>query len=397
MIKDNWEGWVISKTASKLEKTVLEITPPPEVLKTPKAMENVLMGLAGGWRQFNKRDKYWRGEIQDSFSLELVCNNRILKFYVRCDKKNVSWVESKFYAQYPDAQIREVEDYVNDMPNMVPTDGWDMWGGAYCLTKDGENDWVIPIKTYLYWDDINEDRIISPLSQLGETALHLGKDEYVIIQVVISPVLNEVTGVAEEEINKILGKETETNKQGIMGSFFGFLGDFVANIFRSDIKWSGGEDQKKEDEKQFSTYFNLTQGEQDLIKAIQIKESKLKFAVSMNAMYVYKIGSEDKSRISDMNGFLRQFGDEALNGLRPKRGTYPTSNIYFFKKYHNRLRMRRLYFAFKTRWMGYLMDPYYLNVEEIASIYHLPGKIVQSVGVDRVKSKTVEPPRNLIN
>ncbi len=389
-----WSGWMVAKTSSRFEWALLEITPPPEVLKTPKAMENVFLGLGGGWTEHNTRDKYWRGSLQDMFSLEMVCNDNALVLYIRCQRKQISWVQSKFYSQYPESEIREVEDYAKKMPDIIPNDKWDMWGSTYVLVNE---DWSYPIRTYLDWEDVEEDRRISPFSQLGEIALNISKDEYAIVQVMISPRVMEedVVGHAKKTIDKILGRDEEKSGGGI----FSALGEFVSNIFRGvmaqEMKWdsNGGEDS---DELGFkSPFFNLTDGDRKKIEAIEMKDSKLKFATNINGMYIYKKGIERRERIADLNGFMRQFGNETLNGLRPGRGTYPSSNPIFFNQTRNRLRMRRLYFSFKTRWMGYIKDSFILNTEELASIYHIPGKVAKTSGLKRAESKMSEPPRKL--
>ena len=399
-VRGRWAGWLEVKTGKKLEWVLLEIVPPPEVLKTPLAMENVLLGLAGGWTEMNKRDIYWRGSFQDIFSLEIVCNDRAMRFLIRCQRKQIGWVQSKFYAQYPEAEIREVEDYVSHLPEIVPNESWDMWGGVYTLVKRDKNKnplWVLPLRTYIDWENPEDDRRISPLSQLGEASLTLGKNEYIIIQMIISPRVTEpdVKGKAQEHIDELVGRSQPKKGGGVVGFMVDFVGNFMRGLNAQEMQWSGEEKTEEQNRFEQSPMWTMTEGERDRIKAIEMKESKMKFETTMHCMYLYKKGEEHKERISDMNGFLRQFGNESLNGLRPKSGTYPSSNATFFNKTRCRLRMRRLFFAFRTRWMGYLGDSYILNVEEIASIYHLPGTIAQSSGIPRVQSKMTAPPREL--
>ena len=40
-------------------------------------------------------------------------------------------------------------------------------------------------------------------------------------------------------------------------------------------------------------------------------------------------------------------------------------------------------------------EHYGLSVEEIATLFHLPGQIVQAPSLGRIESKTTRPPRNL--
>lgn len=392
-IKNSWHGWMQSKTAAKFEYAVLEILPPPDVLKTPKAMENVLIGLAGGYKEHNKRDKYWRGEIQDTFSLELVGNNGSLRFFVRCLRGQVSWVESKFYAQYPDAEIHEVEDYMNSLPQQIPNPNWDVWGAAYTLVHGKEDEWTLPLRTYLDWEDMEEERRISSFSQLGETVANLGEHEYVMFQLIISPTITEILGAAERMRDKIMKRDTgHAPSLGIGTHIFDFLKNMDNTLLGRDLVWS--EAGKKEEQQNWGALM-MTHDEMEQVKAIAMKASKTHFSTMIHGLYLYRRDEAHKERISDMNGWVRQFSNEAINGLRPTSGTYPSSNPIFFNKTRNRRRMQRLYFAYKTRWIDYIKDPYPLNVEELASIFHLPGKIAQTPALSRVISKATQPPTGL--
>lgn len=394
-IAKNWKNWLQSKTAAKYEWVLLEVIPPPDVMKTPKAMENVLIGLAGGWKEHNLRDKYWRGEIQDTFSLELVGNNGSLRFFVRCLRNQVSWVQSKFYSQYPDAEIHEVEDYMNRLPDTAPNPNWDLWGSQYGLVRNKNDEWVIPIRTYLDWEDIEEERRISPLSQLGETVLQLGENEYVMFQVIISPVITEIKGYPDKVRDRIMKRKTaEPASMSIFGELFQFVKNFGNAIAGRELTWDGGEKTAEQIQQDWGVLM-MSPDEQDTLKAIAMKASKTSFMTQIHGMYLFRRDDAHKERISDMNGWIRQFAQEGLNGLRPISGTYPSSNPIFFNKARNRRRMQRLYYAYKTRWIDYIKDPYPLNVEEIASIWHLPGQVANTPALSRVISKATQPPRGL--
>lgn len=397
LIHEKWPDWLLSRNQSKHKHSVLEVIPPPDVLKTPKAMENVLVGLSGGWKPMNKRDKWWRGEHQDTFSLEMMGNNGSLRFFVRCRHDHVSWVESKFYSEYPDAELHEVEDYVESLPNYAPNKVWDIWGASYALTDPHHIDppWAIPLRTYLEFEDINEDRRTSPLSQLGELVAKLGPSEYCLIQLIISPRLGEVSPKFDKVINKLTGKDTSEGGKSIIGETLGFVIDISHNVVRGILGHEVIHSSEEKKESNFS-FFNLTKAEQDRINSIAIKKSKVNFETNIHAMYLFKRSQAHQERIGDMNGFFRQFSDENRNGLKPASGTYSTSNIYFRRKKKNLVTMRRLYFAYKSRWMGYLSHPYILSTEEIASIFHLPGQIVQTPSLGRIRSRSTQPPQGLL-
>jgi hypothetical protein len=52
-----------------------------------------------------------------SLSLEIASTNQFIKFYVVIPKFQKNLFESQLYAQYPDAEIEEVKDYLPDLKN----------------------------------------------------------------------------------------------------------------------------------------------------------------------------------------------------------------------------------------------------------------------------------------
>lgn len=391
-----WPDWLVYKHLVTYKYVVLEIIPPPEVLKTPKAMESVLVGISGSWAKENFRDKWWRGTHQASFSLEIVAHNHRMQFFVRCRDQHKSWVLSSFYAEYPDAEIREVEDYVNSLPEYAPNANWDMWGAGYGLVK---KDWTIPIRTYLDWEDQKDERRMSPLSLFGEMAAQVGPYEYVLFQIVISPRLEEVQEEFEKAIRKIKQEKEET-KSSFINEIASSLFEMVVNmgrvLFGQETVWKEKEDETKNGDK--NILFGMTQAEQDQLKAIEIKKSKGNFHTAIHGIYLFRRDHKHSERIAAFNGFVRQFQDGNLNGLRPTTGTYPSSNVsylWFRKDRLNLQRMRRVYFAYKSRWAGYVGETYILGVEELATLFHLPGQIVQAPSLGRIESKTTQPPSNL--
>ena len=347
-----WPDWLVWKHLSTYKYAVLEIMPPPEVLKTPKAMESVLIGLGGSWAEENFRDKWWRGKHQDSFNLELVAHNGTMRFFVRCKDTNASWVESKVYSEYPDAQIIPVEDYVASLPEYAPNAHWDIWGAAYSPIN---KDWTIPIATYLEWEDQKDERRMSPLSQFGELATQLGPYEYVLFQINISPRKTEYDDLFEKSVKKITGEKIEEGKKkyAFVGELLYGLFEFASNAVRillaQETVWRTPEEEEKKEAR--NLLWSLTPKEQKVLEAIQFKQDKLKFETAIYTMYLFRRDHAHKERISDMNGFFGQFDN--LNGLKPTSKTYPSSNasyLWWRKDKINLQRMRRLYFAYKARW-----------------------------------------------
>jgi len=85
---------------------VLEIKVNKEILQTPKAMEQVLAG-------FHSIKK-------GSISLEVVGVRGVVHFIVRAPREYKTLVESQFYAQYPELEIKEIDDYFSVLPSHLP-------------------------------------------------------------------------------------------------------------------------------------------------------------------------------------------------------------------------------------------------------------------------------------
>ena len=121
--------------------------------------------------------------------------------------------------------------------------------------------------------------------------------------------------------------------------------------------WKDHAEEEKQEDLYNSPIFRLTEGERDKLKAIEMKASKVNFEVAIHGMYLYRRDHKHSERISDLNGYVRQFSNNNLNGLRPAKGTYPSGNVsywWFRKDRLNLQRMRSLYFAYKSRWAGYV-------------------------------------------
>ena len=114
-------------------KTVLlELRIPREIKKTPEAMEQVLAAIhslrniAG-----DINEKYWEGEVTRWFALEITSFGGEIHFYVRVYHKQRDLLESSLFSYYPDLEVTEVKDYVNNLPQDVSQlyeEDLDLWG-----------------------------------------------------------------------------------------------------------------------------------------------------------------------------------------------------------------------------------------------------------------------------
>jgi len=256
ILRDQWLIFIRINKIKKMEWITLELFVPDEVLKTPKAMEQVFASLYSiySFGRFKKfLAKWFDGDIDEWVSFEIVGFDRGMHFYVRTSKKYQNLIESSIYSQFPNAEITQVEDYMERLPETMPNSTYDMWGAEFGFVKDN----VYPIKTYPDFEETIDERRIDPVASLAEVMSRLNPDEYVLMQFVFSPA-GKVTGQdlekqGKEVIDELIGaKKKVKDKQNIFLSFFAGLFEFLVNLSLALFKnpeWKnelGEKDEKKD-------------------------------------------------------------------------------------------------------------------------------------------------------
>src|SRR3989338_9482125 len=122
---------------NSLKWTTLQIKPPPQLDRSLKAVEQIFAGLHGIYiGSTSWKNKFFKGKVQDWFSLEIVGEEGRTNFYLRTLENYKSLVMANIFAQYPDAEISEVEDYMKKWPEKLPNEEYDLFGSEFILTKD---------------------------------------------------------------------------------------------------------------------------------------------------------------------------------------------------------------------------------------------------------------------
>ena len=115
---EKWVQYVRTKNVVKGGRKVLKIILPPEVTKTPEAMEiffnqAFLTGAADNLWQV-----YIDGKHAPTVSYEIVSRGGDINFYVTVPDKPAQLIIDNLYAQYPGINIQEQTlDYTAEVPN----------------------------------------------------------------------------------------------------------------------------------------------------------------------------------------------------------------------------------------------------------------------------------------
>lgn len=346
-------------------------------------MEQVWTDFHAPHDVFNLKELYIKGEVVQWVSCEIVSDGGQIHFYIRTPSSIRSLVESAIYAEYPEAEIFEVDDYTKSIPADVPNSAYDIWGCDLVLTKPNP----YPIKTYLEFDDKEEDeRRIDNLSVMLEGLSTLQPGEQIWVQILAQPILFESKPEAEKLVAKLFGKKAE-KKAGTTDELKKFVGDFV------DIIASGRVAETKQEKDDMSAFkmFMLTPGERTVLEGIEKKMDKFQFYCNVRFIYVAKKEIFFKPKIRLFLAPLKQFASLNANGL--KVGPNKTKVNYFFIDRRVFYRKRRLLRFYRMRMFENWYKPIILNTEELATIFHFPGRMVSPAPtVQRVEAKKGEPP-----
>jgi len=393
-LSEIWLNWRNDVFASKSKWSYLAIDVPKDNEQSPKAVEQIFNQIWGAMKGPNFQEKWWKGYFQPNFSLELVSIEGYIQYIIRTPTMFCDLVEAAVYAQYPEAQIAEIEDYAEDFtPDNFRDKDYTLWGAQIGLL----NDEVYPIRTYPLFEHSISQVIVDPMAAMLEIFSRLGKGEQGWLQINIIPVGDKWKEKSDNEVKKLLGKKVETKKTAIdkaldvpssaatkMGDvFFGPIGSLK-------------EEEKEEPWKMLA----MSPGERAQVEGIERKSEKIGFKAKIRYIYWGQRGSFSKTRgVSGVIGALRQFALLNSNGFVPVKGTTTKSDNLIDKFKDRRIYkiQRKILRNYKLRSQtgGKKNDGHVLNVEELASIYHFPFITTVTPTLKRAEAKRAEAPFTL--
>ncbi|MEK7138969.1 MAG: hypothetical protein AAB799_02200 [Patescibacteria group bacterium] len=367
------------KYLASLEWVLLEIKVPREVNKSPKGMEQVFAALYGVFLGSTRwQDRIFQGKVPDWFSFEMAGTGGEIHFYVRTQKKFRNLVESQIYAQYPDAELSEAEDYLSVLPPSLPNNEYDLWGGELILSKED----AYPIRTYPEFEEKGTGpdvvKRIDPVASLAETISTLEYKEHISFQLLIRPTGDDWIKKGQVVVDKLMGKKAKAKEDWLTKTVFGI-----------DALLPGGSPAKKEEKKEHE---QLSPGKQDVIKAVERNFTKLGFESGIRLAYIYPTGMFHITHLAAMNGAFKQFASPSLNSFKLNKLTTPPIRGFFYKQ---KAYTRKVFMYNKLRDRSFVEKPIILTTEELATVYHFPDVSVKSPLLPRVEAKKGEPPAGL--
>ncbi len=382
-IKERWD-----KT---IKRIVLEIKIPKETLKPIKAMDQVFAGFHAIHDITTWREKWVEGVFQLNLSFEIVSIDGKVHFYIRTPEMFRKLIESNIYSQYPEAEISVVDDYVKYVPQNIPTKDWDLWGVDFINPKDE----IYPIKTYKQFEteaEKEEEKRVDPLSDFLEGLSTLKPGEQFWLQIIAKPVLGKDKPWQEkgkEVVDRLARRPEKKELKPILQE-------------AAEILISGPTEKKEEIREIIPPEMKLTPGEREVVSAIEAKLSK--FGYDCNIRFIY-LGKRDvffKPTTKIGFSLFKELSTENLGGVKPWSKTMTKVKSVPFWLWDKRrvyLRKRRILRYYIKRWIPLFPRSgatYILNTEELATLYHFPGKAAApAMGVSRIETKRKGMPPGL--
>ncbi|MDD5032411.1 MAG: hypothetical protein PHR36_05255, partial [Patescibacteria group bacterium] len=381
---------------TKWDRTIKHVLLAIDILRgneqTIKAVENLFTYYGGAHKTHTLIEKYWEGQFQLSFSFEIVSIEGYTQFLIRTPVKFRDMAEAAVYSQYPDAEITEVDDYTQGLPDRFPDEVYDIWGCEFIQAKNQ----VYPIKTYEEFEQQMgppEAQYQDTMATLMDLCSSLRKGEQFWFQILIKPMGFDWPEEGEKEVKRILKEKLPTTfANGLIDGILGFMGDISEAIYKI---W--GDIQEKEEKDDALKMMNLKPKEKKRVEAIQNKSSKLGFQFKSRFVYVARKEIMNKPKVREgFVGYMKQFMDLDLNNLKPDMDVTATSADYFFTDYRIKLRKNKIMRAYKGRSTTRGRNMGIMNIEELATLWHFPIEfVVKAPMVQKAPGRKSGPPMHL--
>ncbi len=323
----------------------MQILVPRENDKTPLAAEQMFASLHGIMQDAKKS--------LDMISFEIVSSgNEGIRFYVVSPHHLSQFVEGQIYAQYPNAEIRYIQDYTkrqSTVQTFVST-------GMIELDKD----FIFPIKTFRNFE-------VDPLAAITSAISDLKLNEEAWVQILVRPISNYWQSKSKDYIVSIKDGKSLGGVDIV---------EVIGNMFKSLSKALSTDATKSNSQKEV---VKLAPGQQEELTQIEAKMLKQGFEVGFRI--ITKSDSQIRSEqiLRDIVASFKQFTTAHLNSFIHSHLTVAPEQIY--KEYGKR------YLSAETEDI--------LNIEELASVYHLPNATVETPNIVWSRARKAEPPMDL--
>lgn len=325
--------------------------------KKELAAEQLFASLHGILR--DKQELKQNDGVQEHIGFEIASTRGQIRFYAWVPRTLRSFVEGQIYAQYPSVQIYEAdEDYVNhERDHSV----------VYTSEMNLSDNEMLPIKTFQSFE-------VDPLAGITGTLAKLeSTDEEVWVQILARPLHDDWHKASERWINSIKaggGLATIFGGGGRSSgvNFIGWLAQALGALWRPPEAGQEGSG---------SSAPELSDRDKTRISEAEKKATKLGYEVKIRIAYLGESQANAKLHMQAIVGTFKQFNSTNLNGFKMDHASFSKEDLA------------------RYRARSFSGHGFILNIEELASVFHLPHTSVETPNIVWASSKTAEPPSKL--
>ena len=339
----NYRRAEITQAQQEGDLLILEI--PKTNDKKELAAEQMFASLHGILR--DREELKGNGGLQEHLSFEFASVNGQIRFYAWVPRQLRSFVEGQIYSQYPTVQIREAEeDYVaheRDHSVIYTTD-------IVLSEKD-----VLPIKTFQSFE-------VDPLAGITGTLAKLETTgDEMWVQILVKPIADDWHKNTEKWIKGIrAGKSSSTTK------YVGWIPQMLEALWKPP---EGGD--------KVTIAKELSDRDKTRISEAETKATKLGYEVKIRVAYLGENQTTARQQLQAIVGTFKQFNSTNLNGFKASNASFSKESLIPYRQ---------------RQFAG---GGFVLNIEELASVFHLPHTNVETPNIVWASSKTAEPPAKL--
>jgi hypothetical protein len=309
-------------------------------------------------------------QIQEHVSFEIISSKKGVEFYAVMPEQVKEFVQSQIYAQYPDAQISEVEDYAKK----VFEESTNLFHAAAVLKTSKPQ--YYPLKTFREFE-------VDPLSAITSAFADKRGNDSVWLQIVFRPVPD---GWQEEGYSYINALQEGVDFSPVTLNLIGLLKGAVSSLpeaLKSVPRFFAKPSHLQEQREALlkggqKSPPKLSAGQLLEVKAIEEKATRMGFGCNIRVLGISDDPPKATSGLRACTAAFKQFSTANLNSFTVEEKRDMEQAL---RDYQDR--------AFSTK------DSYILSTDELASIYHFPSVTVETPAISWSAYKRGESPLNL--
>ena len=404
-------------------KVVLAVRVSKENEKLPIVAEQIFAVLHSSLEEPGFIERL-QGKTVDRFSFEIANVDEQISFYIHVPAYLRDLVEGQIYAQYPDVEISEVQDFASELPVSVlqpaqpqaaSTESTetglaeqagalgprgrdfadvDFFRHAYGAELGLTDLDIFPIKRHGQFEDKITRTAVDPLSGITAALAKLASPaDRAMVQIVAQPLSD---GWRQKAVRcaRILGKNIFFGIPSLQGRYarafmtrqtwpkivffpIYFIMWLQGLLSGTSVRLSAVAEQGSGDV--LDQVSSASHDRESASDAMMGKVLKMVYDVNIRVVYVPATPNPEaaRSKVRELAGSFKQFNQPHLNGFTVRE----MGGAQILQRYRQRV----------------IAQPFVLNSEELATLFHLPTLEVKTPNIYWVSSRKLEPPIDIPN